>query len=221
MVFLINDITNEFKQMKKCFKRLRSHQVNLPQVPRCSIDRRGLALEVSLSTGREAARLLGLKVSLKAVSLGGSDPASLCFGWILPGLEVMTGASSLRRPRAEKPSRAPWPSRMRMTYVMSIFQPPHIMQQWCWDHVCAVLLHHEVQTGRPGEPRQWSIHPLQGKLAREPRACSDACLLNLFLKLPCGNKAWNGLCLSFWFFLCRTSYFICATMTKYRGLAGL
>lgn len=147
MVFLINDITNEFKQMKKCFKRLRSHQVNLPQVPRRSVDRRGLALEVSLSTGREATGLLGLKVSLKAVSLGGSGPASLCFGWILPGLEVMTGASSLRRPRAEKPSRAPWPSRMRMTYIMSIFQPPHII---CLFYFCfseSRLYHELAMTG--------------------------------------------------------------------------
>lgn len=127
---MINDITNEFKR-GKMFKCLRGHQVNLPQVPRCSIDRRRLALEVSLSTGREAMKLLGLKVSLKAASLGGSGPASLSFVWILPGLEVMTGASSLRRPCAEKPSHAPCPLLMRMTYAMSVFQPPHIMQQCC------------------------------------------------------------------------------------------
>ena len=84
--------------MSKC---LWNHQVNLPQVHRGSVNRRELVLEALLYTGGKVVKLLGLKAFLKAVSLGGSGPASLSFDWIFPGLGVMT-AAGLRRPCAEK-----------------------------------------------------------------------------------------------------------------------
>lgn len=131
-------------------------------------------------------RLLGLTASLKVMNLGGSGPESLFLDWILPCLGEMTAASSLRSlcTKRSPPAPCPWwvTYLWEMTCAVSVFKPPHIMQQCCRDHVRAVLPHHEIQTGGSRECRQWSFHSLQGKPAQEPRACSDACFLKIILK---------------------------------------
>ena len=147
--FLINDITNEFKWSNtQMFTESSSEP---PQVCRCSTDRRSLVYEALLSSGRGVVRLLGLKAFLKAVSLERgplSALESLSLDWILLGLEEMTAAFGLRRPCVERPPCALCVSLVSHLPVRNdlcrVFQPPHIMQQCCWDHVCAVLPRHEV-----------------------------------------------------------------------------
>lgn len=148
MEFLINDTTNEFKwNNTQIFTESSGEPL---QVCRYSTDRRRLVYEALLSSGRGVVRLLGLKASLKAVSLRGSLSAlaSLSLDWILLGLEEMTAAFGLRRPCVERPPCALCVSLVSHLPVRNdlchVFQPPYIMQQCCWDHVCAVLPRHEV-----------------------------------------------------------------------------